>query len=249
VETVEISQEGAVTVVTMKRPPANAFDPQLVADLIQTLSTLEDALPRAVVLTGSNGFFSGGADLRVVPSLQPDQQADMARGMNRVFAGWHTFPRPVVCGITGHAIAGGMVLALCGDYRVVSTGGRFGLTEVKVGIPYPSAAMTVVKTELTAPVARRLVLRGELVDASTCIELQLFDEVVPDDAVLGRSIDMAAEMAELPPVTYGLVKQRLRSEHGRPPPLEGAAAAADAMAEATEAAVRHLERNRTEDHR
>src|SRR6476659_4419886 len=117
----------------MMRPPANAFDPELVGDLIETLSSLEDAPPRAVVLTGSNGFFSGGADLRVVPALPPDQQAEMARGMNRVFAGWHTFPRPVVCAVSGHAVAGGFVLALCGDYRVTSTSGRFGLTEVKVG--------------------------------------------------------------------------------------------------------------------
>jgi enoyl-CoA hydratase len=225
----------------MMRPPANAFDPELVGDLIEVLTSLEDALPRAVVLTGSGGFFSGGADLRVVPALTPEGQADMARGMNRVFAGWHTFPRPVVCAVSGHAVAGGLVLALCGDYRVVSMSGRFGLTEVKVGIPYPSAAMTVVKAELIAPVARRLVLRGELLDAPTCVDLQVFDEVLPDDAVLARSIAMAAELAELPPVTYGLVKQRLRSEHGRPEMLAGAAATAEAMAEAPEAARRVLE--------
>src|SRR4051812_18359507 len=242
--TVQVAQEGAVTIVTMMRPPANAFDPELARDLIEALSSLEVELPRAVVLTGSSGFFSGGADLRVVPALQPEQQADMARGMNRVFAGWHTFPRPVVCAVSGHAVAGGFVLALCGDYRVVSSSGRFGLTEVKVGIPYPSAAMTVVKIELPAPVARRLVLRGELVDASTCVELQAFDEVVPDDQVLGRAAEMAAELAELPPVTYGLVKQRLRSEHGRPEMLVGAAAAAAAMAEAPEAARRVLEGDR-----
>ncbi len=242
--TVEVTQERAVTVVTMRRPPANAFDPELVSDLIDTLSSLEDALPRAVVLTGSGGFFSGGADLRVVPSLNPEEQAEMARGMNRVFAGWHTFPRPVVCAVTGHAVAGGFVLALCGDHRVVSSSGRFGLTEVKVGIPYPSAAMTVVKAELAAPAARRLVLRGELLDASTCVDLQAFDEVVPDDQVVERASAVATELAELPPVTYGLVKQRLRSERGRPENLAGAASAAEAMAEAPEAARRHLERNR-----
>lgn len=238
--TVELSAAGQVAIVTMRRPPANAFDPELVGDLIEALSSLEESLPRAVVLTGSGGFFSGGADLRVVPALAPEGQADMARGMNRVFAGWHTFPRPVVCAVSGHAVAGGLVLALCGDYRVVSTSGRFGLTEVKVGIPYPSAAMTVVKAELTAPVARRLVLRGELVSAATAVELEVFDEVVADADVLGRAIAVAGELAELPPVTYGLVKQRLRSEHGRPEMLAGAAAAAEAMAEAPEAARRVL---------
>src|SRR4051812_13310342 len=238
--TVQVAQEGAVTIVTMMRPPANAFDPELARDLIEALSSLEVELPRAVVLTGSSGFFSGGADLRVVPALRPEEQADMARWMNRVFAGWHTFPRPVVCGVSGHAVAGGLVLALCGDYRVVSTSGRFGLTEVKVGIPFPWAAMTVVTTELPAPTVRRLVLRGELFDSSAARDLALFDEVVSDGDVVDRAVEVARELAELPPVTYGLVKQRLRSEHGRPETLAGAAAAAEAMAEAPEAARRVL---------
>jgi enoyl-CoA hydratase/carnithine racemase len=72
------------------------------------------------------------------------------------------------------------------------------------------------------------VLRGELVNAATAAELGVFDEVVPDAELLGRAIAVAGELAELPPVTYGLVKQRLRSEHGRPEMLAGAAAAAEA---------------------
>src|SRR5215212_917896 len=153
--TISVRDVDGIAVVTMHRPPANALDPELVGETLAILDQLERDRPAAVVLAGSNGFFCAGADLRLVPNLPPADQAEMARTINRFFSGWHTLPRPVVCAVTGHAIAGGMVLALCGDYRVVSTSGKFGLTEVKVGIPYPSAAMAVVKAELAPHVARR----------------------------------------------------------------------------------------------
>jgi enoyl-CoA hydratase len=95
---------------------------------------------------------------------------------------------------------------------VCGTMGRFGLTEVKVGIPYPPSAIAVVQAELMPSVARRLVLRGELFDARTMLDLGVFDEIVPDDRVLDRAIDVATEFAELPSWTYGIIKRSLRRE-------------------------------------
>ena len=208
---VEVEGRGDVAVVRLNRPPAHALDPELLAAGLAVLDDVRNADPSAVVLTASGAFFSGGADLRVVPELTAQAQADMARDINALFSGWHNFPRPVVSGVNGHAVAGGLILALCGDYRVGPTSGRFGLTEVKVGIPYPSAAMEVVQAELTAPVVRRLVLLGQLFDAQTALSLDIFDEVVADDAVLARALDVADELGALPPKTFEIVKARLRA--------------------------------------
>jgi enoyl-CoA hydratase len=98
---------------------------------------------------------------------------------------------------------------------VVGASGRFGLTEIKVGIPYPAVAMAVVRAELSPPVARRLVLRAELLDASTMVALGAFDEQVPDRNVVTRAIEVALELAAFPPATFELVKRRL---HGQPMP-------------------------------
>lgn len=196
----------------MNRPPANALSPDFLAAGLDVLESLRSSSPAAVVLTGTGAFFSGGADLRLVPALPAEEQAAMARDVNRLFSGWHTLPRPLVCAVNGHAIAGGLILAMCGDYRVVAASGQYGLTEVKVGIPFPSAAMEVVQTELTPPVARRLTLRGELFDSATAVALDIFDEVVPDGDVLDRSLAVAAEFAELPPKTFEAVKARLRAD-------------------------------------
>jgi enoyl-CoA hydratase/carnithine racemase len=208
---IAIDDHDGVAVVTLARPPANALDPTLVADLLAALEQLNRERPAAVVLAGSGGFFSGGADLRVVPALSEEEQAQMVRDVNKLFSRWHEFPRPLVSAVNGHAVAGGLVLALCGDYRVASSSARFGLTEAKVGIPFPSAAIGVVQAELPPPIVRRLVLGAELIDSSTALAWDVVDEVVAEEAVLARSLEIAHERSRLPPNTYELIKRRVRA--------------------------------------
>ena len=116
----------------------------------------------------------------------------------------------MVAAITGHAIAGGFVLALCADHRVASAEGRYGLTEVKVDVPYPQAAIGVVREELGASAARLLALGNRLVDAAECLRLGAFDEVVAPDAVLDRAVEVAVELAALPAHSYAVTKNALR---------------------------------------
>src|SRR2546423_10250714 len=208
---VTIETRGEVALVRVDRPPANALDLELLAEGRAAQEELRGGEPGAVVIVGRDGFFSAGVDLKAAPKLDRDGQKGMVDGINQLFLGWYSFPRPLVCAVNGHAIAGGLILALCGDYRVGPTSGRFGLTEVKVGIPYPSAAMEVVQSELVAPVVRRLVVRGELFDANTALGFDIFDEVVADDAVVDRALAVAAELASLPPRTFEAVKARLQA--------------------------------------
>ena len=124
----------------------------------------------------------------------------------------YAMPCPVVAAITGHAIAGGFVLAMCADHRIASTQGRYGLTEVKVGVPYPAAAIGVVSAELAAPAARLLVLGNRLTDAAEGVRLGAFDEALEPDAVMPRALAVGAELAQLPADVYAMTKQALRSE-------------------------------------
>lgn len=230
---IDVSGDDEVTVVTIDHPPANALTPELLAAAVEVLEQLMSAPPGAVVMTGAGTFFSGGADLRVVPKLPPGAQADLARTINALFAGWYQFPRPVVAAVNGHAVAGGLILAMCADHRVVGTSGQFGLTEVKVGIPFPSAAMAVLQGELTPAVCRRLVFGAELFDARTAVALDIFDEMVDDERVLDRATAVARQLAAHPRSTYEVVKRRLRAgavDRGRAL-FGGAKAAGAAVAE------------------
>jgi enoyl-CoA hydratase len=132
-------------------------------------------------------------------------------GINAMALGAYELEFPVVGAITGHAIAGGMVLALCADIRVASSAGRYGLTEVKVGVPYPQAAIGVVQAELTPQAARVLALGSELTDAGECERLGVFDEVLAPDDVLDRSLHVAARLAALVPEVYARTKRDLRA--------------------------------------
>jgi len=208
---VSIEEHDDVAVVRIDRPPANAMDPGLLADAVAATEEIAAADPGAVVLTGRPGFFSAGADLKVVPTLDADGQRAMVDGINGLCMAWYGLPRPVVCAVNGHAIAGGLVFALCADYRVAAADGRYGLTELRAGVPYPTMAIAVVAAELSAPAARRLVLRADLVDAADLRELGAFDEVVPNDEVLDRALVVARELGALPSSAYAATKRRLRA--------------------------------------
>jgi enoyl-CoA hydratase len=246
VEVIDVSRVDDVLLVRIDHPPANALDPGLLSEGLAVLARVDEDDPPAVVLTGTGRFFSGGADLRVVPALSATAQAEMARDINRLFAGWYTLARPLVTAVNGHAVAGGLILALCGDYRIGPRIGRFGLTEVRVGIPYPSVAWAVVTRELSPPAVRRLALRAELVDSSRALEEGVFDEVVDDDEVLDRALDVARELAALPPRTYELTKRRLRGDmsDAGDRAFGGAARAGWATEEARSYAESYLDRPR-----
>ena len=207
---VSIAERGGVAVLSIDRPPANAMDLALLGDLVEALDSLAADVPPALVLAGRDGFFSAGADLKAVPGYGPAEQRGMVDAINRMALGVYGMTCPVVCAVTGHAIAGGMVLALCGDHRVASTEGRYGLTEVKVGVPYPQAAIGVVRAELPAPGARILALGNRLVDAAECVRLGAFDEAVAPSEVLDRALVVAQELAAMPAHVYARTKAELR---------------------------------------
>jgi enoyl-CoA hydratase len=222
-EHVRIEEHGeGVVVLTVDRPPVNAMDVALLGELVEAVAKAAAEAPRALVLAGRPGCFSAGADLKAVPAYGPSEQREMVAGINAMALGVYELPFPVVGAITGHAIAGGMVLALCADIRVASAAGRYGLTEVQVGVPYPQAAIGVVRAELSPQAARLLALGSELTDARECERLGVFDEVLDAEDVLARSLHLAERLAKLPPEVYARTKRDL---HG--PALEKMRAAVE----------------------
>ena len=209
-EHIHIERAGEVVVVRIDRPPANALDLALLAEGHEVRARLADEKPKAVVLTGRERFFSAGMDLKAAPALTPEQQRQTVEGINRLFEGWYSFPRPVVAAVNGHAVAGGLILALCADFRVGATEARLGLTELRAGLPYPSAAISVVRAELSAAAARKLVLGAALIGPDEALELGVVDELRAPDEVLPRAIEKATELAQLPSETYESVKRQLR---------------------------------------
>src|SRR6516165_12128527 len=163
-----------VAVLTADRPPANAMDLALLDEIVAAVQPFVSDPPRALVLAGRPGFFSAGVDLKLAPTYGAEDRRRMVATINAMALGVYELPCPVVGAITGHAVAGGLVLALCTDLRIASSAGRYGLTEVAVGIAYPQAAIGVVGAELAPNAARKLALGGELFSANECLQLGVF---------------------------------------------------------------------------
>jgi enoyl-CoA hydratase len=200
-----------VAVLTADRPPANAMDLALLDEIVAAVQPFADDPPRALVLAGRPGFFSAGVDLKLAPTYGPEDRRRMVAAINAMALGVYELACPVVGAITGHAVAGGLVLALCTDLRVASIAGRYGLTEVKVGIGYPQGAIGVVKAELGPHSARRLALGSDLLSAGDCLQLGVFDELAEPDDVLPRALELATSLAAFPRELYARTKSELRA--------------------------------------
>ena len=146
---VVLTVEEGIALVRLARPPANAIEISLVEALDATLARLSEDLPTAVVLTGAGSVFCAGIDVKVVPGYGREEQRRLIVSINRLIERVYGFPRPTIAAVNGHAIGGGLVLALACDVRLATTAAcKLGLTEVTAGIPFPAGPITVVRAEL-----------------------------------------------------------------------------------------------------
>jgi enoyl-CoA hydratase len=190
---------------------ASALDVELLEALGREIQDLNGA--RAVIFTGTGSIFSAGVDLfriteggteyvdRFFPLL-----SDFVRTM---FA----LPVPVVAAVNGHAIAGGGVMTLAADYRVMAEGsGRIGTPELLVGVPFPAAALEVVRFAVSPSNVQALIYTGRTLLPAEARDFGLVDEVVAADVLQARAREVAAQLAALSPEGFRLTKQHVRAE-------------------------------------
>ena len=194
---------GDVTVVRIEHGRVGAMD----AELLDALTDAVRACDRALVLTGTGSAFSAGVDLRRILDGGRPYTEKFLTALSRMFRAVFDHPRPTVAAVNGHAIAGGCVLALACDVRLMS-GGRIGLSELAVGVPFPTSALEIVRHALGTN-AGRAVLRAETVGPEQALALGMVHEVVPADALLPRALELAAELATRAPEAYRLAKTQL----------------------------------------
>lgn len=209
-----IEREGPVTICHLDKPPANAIDLPFAGGLESRFSEVlaSDDLG-AIVLTGKGNFFCGGLDLKAVPAYGPEEQRALINTVNRMVAKLYGCPVPVVAAVNGHAIAGGLVLALTSDYRVGTRAPcMLGLTEARVGIPFPAGPLAVLKAELAPPVLRVLMLEARNIGSEDALEKGILDELQAPEHVLPRAIEIAADLASIPREAYRVIKDQLRGE-------------------------------------
>lgn len=210
-EHVRIQQDGEVGILQLSRPPANAIELGLAREMEAAFDAALRAGPRALVLTGTERFFSGGLDLKAVPAYSRAQQRELLGVLNRMIGKLYACPVPLVGGVNGHAIAGGFILVLTTDFRVGPQGDAlFGLTEARAGIPFPAGPMVVLQAELSPADVRYTTLLARNFGPEEARERGVLDELQPPAAVLPRAIEVARDLAGIPPDAYRRIKQQVR---------------------------------------
>ena len=181
-----------VAVIALNRPEQrNALNTPLREELIRLVEDLtENEDIKAAVLTGTGSVFCAGFDLKEFAEGDMDQILAQSVLYHRKF---YTFTKPVIAAINGHAMAGGMDLALMCDLRVSVETANFGQPQVKMGIP---AAFDLVRTVIPEAIARELCLTGRRVNAEEALKIGLVNRIVPAEKLMDEAMALAREVAE-----------------------------------------------------
>ncbi len=209
---IETQMHDGIVEVRLARPPVNALSPELFAALSAALEKAAADGARGIVLSGRPGMFSAGLD---VPTLLGQDEAGMRDtwrrffGVTRWLAESHV---PVAAAITGHSPAGGCVLTMFCDYRVMAAGDyKIGLNEVQVGL-FPGPVIYRAYERLIGPRRAELYLStGAMLDAQQALAAGLVDELVPLEQVVPAAIDWLRRSAALPPEARRQTREMTRA--------------------------------------
>lgn len=197
----------------LDRPPANALDPGLIVALRDAVSGAAAEGAEALILSGQPGMFSAGLD---VPHLLTLDRPAIQAAWGDFFALLRALAEstiPVAAAITGHSPAGGAVMALYCDRRVMAEGRfRMGLNEVQVGIPMPAMIHDAARRIVGTRQAERLCTEALLVEPGEALAIGLVDELAPPAEVVARAVEWARRILALPRGPFLATRGRVRAD-------------------------------------
>jgi enoyl-CoA hydratase len=194
------SEEDGVELLTLRHPPVNALSTALLAELsarLDALSANTDA--RALIITGDGQYFSGGADLKELATLDLAQAPAMVERGQQLFSRIERLRVPVVAAINGLAVGGGLELALACDLRVAGESAKLGLPEVTFGLMPSYGGTQRLPRLIGIAKAKELIFSGALVAAPEAVRIGLVNKSVPSGQELRAARDLAHTIAQRAP--------------------------------------------------
>jgi len=209
-EMIHVEYQDQVAVAKFNRPVTNALNLQLVNELAEMLQGIKhDPNVHSLVLGSTNDkFFCIGFDIPHLFGFTREDFAFFFHTFNRMCLDLYTLPKPTVAAITGHATAGGCILALCCDYRFMAEGHKLmGLNEIKLGVPVPYLADCILRHLVGIRHARDVMEAGEFYLPERLLHKGMVDQVLPLEQVLPQSIEQASALGALPQAAFALIKR------------------------------------------
>ncbi|WP_063008785.1 enoyl-CoA hydratase/isomerase family protein [Nocardia kruczakiae] len=214
----EIRRSGAISQLVLARPQAlNAFDLALQSELRNAVETAAtDDSVRCVILTGAGRAFSAGADLSLDDlsdgtRLAPRTEEELRLRYNPTVRALRNMPKPVIAAVNGAAVGAGCSLALACDQIVAARSASFTLAFARVGLTLDAGSSLLLGARVGLGRATRMALLAERVDAETALRWGMVDEIVDDDALPGRTGELAAQLAAGPTGAFAATKRSLNT--------------------------------------
>lgn len=215
-ELVEYSVQEGVAVITLNRPPVNALNNQLIADIDEAVGFAEDSEVRAVVITGAPHFAAGADITGFQKTFDAGGTERQASGLADAIARLANLEKPVIAAINGFALGGGLEIAMGADFRYLAESAKVGQPEILLGI-IPGAGGTQRLSRLVGPQrCKELCFTGRHVKADEALAIGIADKVVKDEELLELAMKDAAAFAAGPTQAYAAVKRAVSRGFDRP---------------------------------
>ena len=209
---IERTRRDGIEIVRLDHGKANALDLELTAEIESVFGEIAGSDASAVVLTGTGTIFSAGVDLFRVLDEGASYSARFIPALDSMLRTVYEFPKPLVTAINGHAIAGGCLLAISGDVRLMAEGnGRIGVPELLVGVPFPVYALEMLRLTLQGRTLEQFVYTGTTAVPVIARDAGLLDRIVPRDDLEETAMNEAIRLSAIAPEAFRRTKLQLRS--------------------------------------
>jgi enoyl-CoA hydratase len=208
---IDVSYQDGVAILRMADGKANTMSIDFCREVTARCEEIRSSPAPAVVITGNDKIFSAGVDLLRLLDGGVPYVREFLPALSTMLATVFAFPKPVVAAINGHAMAGGCVLACAADRRLMaSPGGRIGVTELLVGVPFPPAAMEIMRCATASQYFEEAIFSGATYPPPDAVVRGFVHEIVEPDGLIDRALAVAKTLAALPPVAFALTKRQTR---------------------------------------
>ena len=207
---VNLTKDGSVGLITLNRPPANSYEIDFMRDLSTAINGVEadDEIKTALVVSDSEKFFCGGADIKAFLANDTQANMDMISFGHQVLAKIATIPKVFIAVINGHAMGGGLEIALACDLRFAGDGKFYmALPEVNLGILPGNGGTQRLARLIGASRALDMMLTGQTVNPQQALDAGIVNKVFPQDSLRADSLDYARKLAAGPTLAHAYIKQ------------------------------------------
>lgn len=215
---VQIEIEDRIAIVSMQRPERrNALSIDFMRELTGAAAQLRDrAGVDAIILTGTPGWFSAGADLKDAARWHPGaasfaEQREMAQTGYRMARAWEELPQITIACIEGYAIGGGLALALACDWRVIASDAFVSLPEIALGLPLTWGTLPRLIALAGPARTKRLAILCERIPADEALSLGIVDHVTAPGATLARGREIATRALSMPQAALRMTKETVNA--------------------------------------